>query len=68
VPDGETLYIEPGVEVIFQDWYKLTVNDNLQATGTENQPILFSGTSNWLGIRFINANGGSLLSFVIIEK
>ncbi len=68
VPAGATLTIEPGVEVIFQSWYKLTVNGTLQAVGTESEPILFTATNTWLGIRFIDAPDGSQLTHVIVEK
>ena len=43
VPDSTTLSIEPGVEVLFQSWYSLTVNGTLIADGTESAPILFGG-------------------------
>jgi len=71
VPAGQTLTIEAGVEVIFQSWYKLTVNGTLLAEGNESQPILFTGshaTAGWLGIRFIDAPDGSLLTHAIVEK
>lgn len=68
VPSGQTLTIEPGVEVIFQSWYKLTVNGTLQAVGTANEPILFTATNNWLGIRFVNAADGSQLAHAIVER
>lgn len=59
VPAGQTLVIEPGVEVIAQSWYKLTVNGTLVAEGTEEAPIRFGATDaspGWLGIRFVNAS------------
>jgi len=68
IPAGETLTVEPGVEVIFQSWYKLTVNGNLNAVGTEADPILFTATNKWLGIRFVNAPDGSQLTHAIIER
>jgi PKD repeat protein len=71
VPAGATLTIEPGVEVLFQDWYSLTVNGTLVADGTESAPILFGGgnaTAGWLGIRFINAPDGSSLTYVTVEN
>jgi parallel beta-helix repeat protein len=71
VPTGQTLTIQPGVEVIFQSWYKLTVNGTLLAEGTASNPILFTGshaTAGWLGIRFIDAPDGSLLTHVVVEK
>jgi len=71
IPAGKTLTIEPGVEVVFQSWYKLTVNGTLLAEGTASAPVLFTGThptAGWLGIRFINAPDGSRLTHVIVEK
>jgi hypothetical protein len=56
VPFGEALTIEPGVEVLFQGWYKLTVNGVLDAVGTE------------LGIRFVNAPDSSRLTQAIVER
>jgi parallel beta-helix repeat protein len=70
VPAGATLTIEPGVEVLFQGWYSLTVNGTLVADGTESAPILFGGghpTADWLGIRFVNAPDGSRLTHAIVE-
>ncbi|MEJ2737055.1 MAG: hypothetical protein P8189_26410, partial [Anaerolineae bacterium] len=70
VPSGQTLGIEPGVEVIFQSAYKLTVNGTLLAEGTESSPILFGGgheTAGWGGIRLINASDSSRLTYVIVE-
>jgi len=55
------LYIEPGVEVFFDDLYKLTVNGRLDATGTETDSILFTATDptvGWQGIEFYQTNAG----------
>jgi PKD repeat protein len=71
VPAGQTLSIEPGVQVIFQSWYQFIVNGTLQADGTDTAPILFSavdGSPGWLGIRFIGASDTSTLSYAIVEK
>ena len=71
VPAGETLTIEPGVEVLLQGWYSLTVNGMLIANGTESQPILFGGghpTAGWLGVRFVGASDNSSLTFAIVEN
>lgn len=51
---GQTLNIEPGVEVRFQGYYKFNVLGNLQAQGTENAQILFTAenhTTGWGGLR-----------------
>jgi len=71
VPAGQTLTIEPGVEVLFQSWYSLTVNGTLIADGTANEPILFGGghpTAGWLGIRFVGAADNSSLTYAIVEN
>jgi len=71
VPAGQTLTIEPGVTVSFQNWYALTVNGTLLAQGTAGQPILFTAVTSspgWLGIRFVNAPDGSVLDHVIVER
>jgi PKD repeat protein len=70
VPAGQTLTIDPGVEVSFQSWHSLVVNGTLIADGTASEPILFTATTSagWLGIRFMDAPDGSLLDFVIVEK
>ena len=42
VPDGETLIIEPGVEVIFNNNYNIKVKGRLLAIGSESDSILFT--------------------------
>jgi parallel beta-helix repeat protein len=71
VPAGQTLTIEPGVEVLFQGFYGLTVNGTLQAVGTESEPILFGGghpTAGWVSINIIDATDSSQLTYVIVEN
>ncbi len=54
VPSGENLIIEAGVTVNFQGYFKLTVNGNLQALGTETDSIFFTTddpATGWHGIR-----------------
>ena len=74
VPAGQTLTIEAGVTVAFQDWYKMTVNGNLQAIGASGQEVLFtaeppgSGEPGWLGIDIIDSPDQSRLEYVIIEN
>ncbi len=54
VPSGQTLTIEPGVEVNFQGHYKLNVNGNLQAIGTQEAMITFTTdtpSTGWGGLR-----------------
>jgi len=68
VPPGETLVIEPGVEVLFQVYCKFIVDSaaTLLAVGTEQDSILFDeyipGT-HWHGIRFLSASDSSRLEY-----
>src|SRR5512139_3484634 len=66
VPAGETLFIEPGVEVRFRGPYHFTVNGVLKAIGTEDDSIIFTRDSaveghKWKGIRFDSAAAGCSL-------
>ena len=49
VPAGQTLVIQPGVEVVFQGFYRLSVTGQLVAEGTSAQPITFyrQDTTGW---------------------
>jgi predicted outer membrane repeat protein len=54
-----TLIIEPGVDVLFEGSYKLTVHGLLNATGNETDSILFTATNpttGWQGIEFVQIN------------
>ena len=69
VPSGQTLNIEPGVEVNFQGHYQFTVNGYLGAVGNEDEMIHFT-TDNpavgWGGIR-IDSSAISDLAWCRIE-
>ncbi len=69
VPSGQTLIIEPGVEVNLQGRYKLKVNGNLQANGTADDIITFT-TDNpavgWGGLE-IQSSVTCTLSYCRIE-
>jgi hypothetical protein len=70
VPAGQTLTIEPGVEVNFQGHFKFTVNGTLLAVGTETDNILFTTDDpsvGWHGIRMTNSQSGSNLTYCRIE-
>ncbi len=57
IPDGETLTIEPGVDVIFTGHHKLNVQGRLLAIGTINDSITFTAQNpdtGWHGIKLIN--------------
>ena len=70
VPSGQTLTIEPGVEVNFQGHFKFIVNGNLQAVGTEADSIRFTTDTpsvGWKGIRFVGAESDGALAYCRIE-
>jgi len=57
VPLGQTLVIEPGVEVRFLDHYSLTVRGCLMAVGTAADTILFHAaqpSTGWHSLRFLD--------------
>ncbi len=59
LPSGNTLTIEPDVDVVFQNDYSFTIEGNLLAVGTEVDSIWFypsDTTIGWQGLRFIDQN------------
>jgi len=69
VPSGQTLNIEPGVEVNFQGYYKFNVSGNLQAIGSEGSIILFTTdnpATGWGGIR-VDTNDLITMTYCRIE-
>lgn len=59
----DQLQIEAGVQVIFSDFYSLTVNGRLLAEGTETDSVEWKAantTAGWHGIRFMNTNNNTL--------
>ncbi|MCD6019907.1 MAG: Polymorphic rane protein Chlamydia [Bacteroidetes bacterium] len=73
VVNDSTLIIEPGVSVIFQGQYKISVLGRLIATGTVNDSIVFTANNismGWSGIKFNNtliSNDSSLFKYCRIE-
>lgn len=72
VPAGETLEIQPGVEVLFTGHYKFNVRGNLQAFGTEIDSIVFtrafpSEESKWAGMRIIDASDTIRFNHCVVE-
>jgi hypothetical protein len=72
VPAGETLTIDPGVIVFTQGGYSLHVAGTLEAIGTPEAPIVFTGPPpeqfGWQGIRFENTTTTSHLEYCTVEK
>ena len=71
VPAGQTLTIEPGVNVRFEGNFKITVNGTLTANGTPTNPITFTtiiADSVWHGLRFKSGSSGSVLQNCILYR
>jgi hypothetical protein len=70
VPYGETLIIEPGVQVVSLCDCRLVVEGSLQAIGTEEAPIIFTkdgSISEWHGLHFFWGSEPSRLSHCTVE-
>jgi len=54
IPAGSDLIIQPGVEIIFIEHYKIDVYGSINAIGTSNDRITFTSDidNTWNGIRF----------------
>ena len=67
VPEGETLVIDPGVDVQFNGEFYMQVEGAIQAIGTESERVKIygvgEGVDKWTGIRVQNDNG-SLFDYV----
>jgi hypothetical protein len=62
VPNGDTLIIEPGVEVLFTGHYKFNVQGRLLAIGTKEDTITFTAQDTaigWHGIKLNNVSGSN---------
>ncbi|MBT7616742.1 MAG: T9SS type A sorting domain-containing protein [Calditrichaeota bacterium] len=70
VPNNQTLTIHPGVEVLTDHRIPFLVYGTLSAEGTVEDSIYFGPTgidAGWGGIRFLDADEGSRLSYCIVE-
>lgn len=69
VENSDSLIIEPGVKIYFNERSKLIVRGYLKSEGTRNQRIYLSAyRSSWNGIFFSSSNSNSIIKFCIIEK
>jgi hypothetical protein len=69
---GQSLTIQPGVSVLYQGNFKITVYGLLTAVGTETDSILFSRydlnpANRGNGILLYNADNNSQVSYCIVE-
>ena len=71
VPPGESLTIEPGVEVVAQGHFVLEVDQALlTAAGNASQPILMTAAdpvTGWRGLRLLQADDTSVIDHCILE-
>ncbi|MCX6640887.1 MAG: right-handed parallel beta-helix repeat-containing protein [bacterium] len=72
IPYGQTLTIDPGVQVRFTGQFRMVAHGTLTAIGTQTDSIKFSRqlpypTYTWRGIFFDRAQGTSEIGFCIIE-
>ena len=66
VPNGVTLTIDPGVQVIFNQYTALWVDGQLNASGTAGAPVVFTGSSQtagwWRGVQ-VQTAGAAILGY-----
>lgn len=68
VEPGDTLIIEPGVELFFASASQIKISGTLIAEGTVQNKINFKPFSyDWMGIHISNTNTESILKFCIIS-
>jgi len=74
IPNGQTLTVNPGVQVLFSGAYRLKVDGRLVAVGTQADSIRFNITGSattWKGIRFCHTaatNDSSLIDYCVLEN
>ncbi len=52
VPAGGHLEVQAGTAVVFQGYYRLTVQGTLAALGDAGAPVTWDGSARWRGLRF----------------
>ncbi|MEM6346011.1 MAG: T9SS type A sorting domain-containing protein [Bacteroidota bacterium] len=73
VPTGNSLTIEDGTQIYFEPGFKMTIDGQMIAVGTDTSPILFSlqsinpGTESWEGLFFENLNLYSEMTYCVVE-
>jgi hypothetical protein len=70
VPAGDTLFIEPGAELIFSTAADFKINGLLLAEGADGDSIRFTSqeSSKWPGLEFTGTAGNSVLSYCVVEN
>lgn len=68
VPAGEELTLDPGTLIYMENNSSFILEGKLQAAGTETQPINFDTNSIWKGIKFVNSEIQSQISYTHINS
>ncbi len=72
IPEGQTLTVEPGVEVKFEGNFSVDVYGTLDAQGTQEDSIVFTTIdevdSTWSGITFKEGSSASVLSYTKLRR
>ena len=72
IPFGDTLYIEPGVELLFHGRYRIYVGGNttLLALGTESEYITFTGAgyNKWHHLYIHNSGDDDIVNYCIFTS
>ncbi len=66
IPDGCSLTIEPGVEIVFNGFYKMRAFGSINAVGTEEDSIKFYATNTiegWQGIKYVDNTSSDVSLF-----
>ncbi|MDP8313672.1 MAG: right-handed parallel beta-helix repeat-containing protein [Candidatus Celaenobacter antarcticus] len=70
IQQGDSLRIEPGVQILFSGHYQCDIYGTLRATGTEDDSILFTAQdtiTGWNGLKFDNTNSNRQDSSKIVH-
>lgn len=69
VEENETLTIEAGTVIYFNDGLSLNVRGKIEVIGTKDFPITFTAFLNdWEGIHIVSPTGESIFNFCVIKK
>ena len=73
VATGQKLIIEPGVEIVFNGPYQISIEDNAQlvARGEESDSIYFRAADTldgWRGLHFIDSAGDDSLIYCVVQN
>ena len=68
INEGDTLIIEPGVEIRTENYSQILVNGRIVANAENDEPIIFTSDSSWKGIKFYNSEEDNLIKNCKIEN